>query len=70
MTERGEEEDTHSLSIFGQFQTVIKSELIRISLRGKQLPPPIVDIYSEACGTKQRAECKSRIGLGKMVGNG
>ena len=39
-------EDTHSRSILGQFQTVMrlmKSELIRISLGGKR-DPRIVDI--------------------------
>ena len=51
--EEGEEEDTHSRSIFSQFQTVIKSEIIRISVRGKRDPLRIVDSYSETHKTKQ-----------------
>ena len=39
-------EDTHSRSIFGQFQTVVKSELIQISIGGKRDPPHIVEIDS------------------------
>ena len=55
--EEGEEEeggeDTHSRSLFSQFQTVIKSEIIRISVRGKRDPLRIVDSYSETHKTKQ-----------------
>ena len=43
LTEGGE--GTHSKFIFGQFQTVIKSELIGISLRSKRIPTRIVDNY-------------------------
>ena len=37
----------------GQFQTVIKSELIEVSIRCKRDPPCIVCIYSEKLDTKQ-----------------
>ena len=48
LTKRGEEEaeeNTHSRTIFGQFQTIIKSELNEISIRGKWDPPRIVSIW-------------------------
>ena len=48
-----EEEDTHSMTIFGPFQTVIKSELIGISICSERDPPRIVLIYSYTHETKQ-----------------
>ena len=72
LTEEGGEkgEDTHTRSIFGQFQTSIKSELIGISIRGKRDPPRIVCIYSETHEINNQVEWKSRIKMGKMAGNG
>ena len=70
-----EGEDTHSRSIFGQIQTVIKSELIGILIRGKRVPPRIVFIVAFPLvlsvsihrDRKQNnlAECKPRIEMGK-----
>ena len=56
-------EDIHSWSIFSQFQTAIKSDLNWISLRGKRDPPRIDDLSN-------RVECKPRMEMGKMAGNG
>ena len=53
LTEEGGAEYTHSKSIFGRFGTVIKSELIRISLRSERDSPRIVDNYSYTHETKQ-----------------
>ena len=38
LTEGAEGEDTHSWSIFGKFQTVIRLELIGILIRSKRDP--------------------------------
>ena len=46
------EEDTHSSSIFDQFQTVMKFELIGISIQGIRDPTHIVCINSQTHETK------------------
>ena len=71
MTDDGEEEgkDTHSNSIFNQFQTVIKFWLIQSSLRGKRILFVLSLTVQKHMKRNNRAICKRRIEMGKIAVN-
>ena len=54
-------------TIFSQFQTTIKFNLILISLRGKRILFILSISFHEHVKQNNRAECKPRIEMGKMV---